>query len=120
MCNPPFYSSIEDMESSASLKDSVAHSVCSGSHGEMITEGGEVGFVKQLLNDSLLFQTNVSWYSSLHGKLYSVRIIVESFKNLNIDNYTVTEFIQGNTKRWAVAWSFLPLRLPDVSYLLII
>ncbi|KAG8216218.1 hypothetical protein J3R82DRAFT_8256 [Butyriboletus roseoflavus] len=30
-----------------------------------------------------------------------------------VDNYAITEFIQGQTRRWAIAWSFGTLRLPD-------
>jgi hypothetical protein len=31
-----------------------------------------------------------------------------------VDNYAITEFIQGQTRRWAIGWSFQDARLPDV------
>lgn len=37
-----------------------------------------------------------------------------------IDNYAITELVQGQTKRWAVAWSFKGWRLEDVSQLLVL
>jgi len=32
-----------------------------------------------------------------------------------VENYAVTEFVQGQTRRWAIGWSFGDERLPDVS-----
>ena len=33
---------------------------------------------------------------------------------MKVDNYAITEFVQGQTRRWAIAWSFGTFRLPDV------
>jgi hypothetical protein len=36
-------------------------------------------------------------------------------KPQQVENYGITEFVQGQTRRWAVAWSYGDIRLPDVS-----
>jgi len=47
------------------------------------------------------------------GKLSSVSAVIELLKVLGIDNYGITEFVQGQTRRWAIVWSFGRERLPD-------
>ena len=34
---------------------------------------------------------------------------------IQVENYAITEFVQGQTRRWAIGWSFGDERLPDVS-----
>ena len=36
------------------------------------------------------------------------------FRLEQITNYALTVFVQGQTRRWAIGWSFLDGRLPDV------
>lgn len=52
------------------------------------------------------------------GKLSSVLSVVGVLRKHNITNYAVTEFVQGQTRRWAVGWSFTDSRLPDVRFFL--
>ncbi|KAF7947927.1 hypothetical protein EAE96_008997 [Botrytis aclada] len=107
LCNPPFYNSAEDLVSSASLKQRPPFTACTGSETEMVCEGGEVSFVSRIIVESLQLRNGVQWYTSMLGKFSSLSKVIEQLKNHKIDNYAVTEFIQGSrTRRWAVAWSF--------------
>lgn len=114
MCNPPFYTSDEDMVNSAEKKARPPNSVCTGAPVEMVCEGGEVTFTTRLLEDSLHFRERVQWYTTMFGKLTSLQEFVGKLREKGIDNYAVTEFVQGNkTKRWAVGWSFGSMRPSD-------
>ena len=35
--------------------------------------------------------------------------------NQQVDNYVVSELVQGQTKRWVIGWSYGDIRLPDAS-----
>ncbi|KAF5366840.1 hypothetical protein D9758_006506 [Tetrapyrgos nigripes] len=113
MCNPPFYSSIEDIEQSAKGKMTGPNAVCTGAEVEMITPGGESEFVMRMMEESRRVGTRCRWFTSMLGKLSSIEQVVDLLKVLKIHNYAITEFVQGQTRRWAVAWSFIDVRLPD-------
>ncbi|KIY52254.1 S-adenosyl-L-methionine dependent methyltransferase, partial [Fistulina hepatica ATCC 64428] len=131
MCNPPFYSSREEMATSARVKESrpnaacfffrsaftsetdVAMQVCTGAEVEMITPGGEAVFVNRMIEESRALRTRCQWYTSMLGKMASLFAVCEALRAHSIDNYAITEFVQGQTRRWAVAWSFGDARLPD-------
>ncbi|KAG0128003.1 hypothetical protein HOY82DRAFT_45870 [Tuber indicum] len=109
MCNPPFYASIDDMLDSARQKDLPPSSACTGTTTEMVCPGGETSFVALMLNRSLQFRSipgfKNTWYTSMLGKRSSVESLVPEIK-LHTQNYAITEFKQGSTRRWGVAWSF--------------
>lgn len=111
MTNPPFYESEEELWTLAKKKSRPPYSACTGAPVEMVCEGGEVAFVGRILMESLQLRDRVQWYTSMLGKVSSLEVLVERLRKEGIDNYAVTEFIQGNkTRRWAIAWSFAPMR----------
>lgn len=107
MCNPPFYESREEMIRSAEVKKKPPFTACTGADFEMIIEGGEVAFISQLIDESLKLKSRVQWYTSMTGKLSSLITLRDKLVSLGINNFALTDFVQGNkTKRWAIAWSF--------------
>ncbi|KAE8145564.1 DUF890 domain protein [Aspergillus avenaceus] len=111
MCNPPFYTSREEMVSSAEAKERPPFSACTGAEVEMVTDGGEIAFVSRMIEESLQLREKVLWYTSMLGKLSSVSVLIEKLIKHGNHNYAVTEFVQGSkTRRWAIAWSWGDLR----------
>ncbi|KAI9868780.1 MAG: hypothetical protein M1813_004631 [Trichoglossum hirsutum] len=73
----------------------------------MVTPGGEVAFVKHMIKESLALRERVEWYTTMVGKLSSVSTIVGMLREVGVQNWAVTEFVQGTkTRRWAVGWSW--------------
>jgi 23S rRNA (adenine1618-N6)-methyltransferase len=115
MCNPPFYESKTEMLISATSKQRPPFTACTGSESEMVTPGGEVAFVSRMIDESLTLQDRVQWYTSMLGKFSSVPILVQKLRSEKVENYAVTEFVQGSkTRRWGIAWSLSDLR-PSIN-----
>ncbi|TFK66978.1 hypothetical protein BDN72DRAFT_799475 [Pluteus cervinus] len=113
MCNPPFYSSVQEIEESGRNKSSPPNAICTGSETEMITPGGELKFISRMIQESIHLQSRCSYFTSMVGKLSTVPELVRILKGYGISNWGVTEFVQGQTRRWGVVWSFTDVRLPD-------
>lgn len=115
MTNPPFYKSEEDMLESAVKKTRSPFTACTGAKVEMVTDGGEIGFVDRIFQESLVLRERVQWYTAMFGFLSSLVSFTQKLREHDIDNFAVTEFVQGNkTRRWAVAWSFKAMRPAEV------
>ncbi|KAI0150678.1 hypothetical protein GGR57DRAFT_180274 [Xylariaceae sp. FL1272] len=111
MVNPPFYSSENELASLAAQKSKPPNTACTGAPNEMVCDGGEVGFIQRILQESLLTRRRVQWYTAMVGKQSSLEVLVDRLKEHKIHNYAITTFIQGTkTRRWAIAWSFVNRR----------
>ncbi|OAA35255.1 hypothetical protein BBO_08857 [Beauveria brongniartii RCEF 3172] len=114
MTNPPFYRSAAEMNERAAEKALPPLTACTGAPIEMVTDGGEVAFVGRILDESLALSGRIQWYTAMLGFLSSVAALVQRLRDHGVDNYAMTEFVQGRkTKRWAVAWSFRAMRPPQ-------
>ncbi|KAI2619138.1 hypothetical protein GGR54DRAFT_129033 [Hypoxylon sp. NC1633] len=107
MVNPPFYASKAELEDLTEQKDRPPNSTCTGAPVEMVCAGGEIGFVRRIVHESLVLKKRVQWYTSMLGKQSSLKVLIGILKGHDVSNYAVTAFVQGNkTRRWAVGWSF--------------
>ncbi|KAL8298016.1 hypothetical protein RB597_007026 [Gaeumannomyces tritici] len=118
MTNPPFYESPDELRHLAGNKARPPPSACTGAPVEMVCDGGEVGFVGRMLDESLALRGRARWYTAMLGKLSSLEVLVGRLRGgagvaaaAAGGNYAVAEFVQGaRTRRWAVAWTFGPMR----------
>ena len=122
MCNPPFFQheavQMESEFESNNNDDSNDHSaekrVKSPANMSCLTEavvaGGEVAFVSGLIHDSFALKGKIHIFSIMLGRkssLISLKKELRRFQEENEDlSFTSTEFCQGKTMRWGIAWSF--------------
>nr|XP_058902710.1 RNA N6-adenosine-methyltransferase METTL16 isoform X3 [Kogia breviceps] len=117
MCNPPFFANQLEAKgvNSRNPRRPPPSSVNTGGITEIMAEGGELEFVKRIIHDSLQLQKRLRWYSCMLGKKCSLAPLKEELRIQGeespqlcreVPKVTYTEFCQGRTMRWALAWSF--------------
>ncbi|KAF2744421.1 siroheme synthase [Sporormia fimetaria CBS 119925] len=89
ICNPPFFN--DEAEMAASLegknKTSKPSAICTGAPVEMVCEGGDLGFAKRILEQSLLLRERVTcrWISTCDGKTAPKAASGSSLKTYGIE-----------------------------------
>ncbi|KAI3354323.1 hypothetical protein L3Q82_018840, partial [Scortum barcoo] len=122
MCNPPFFANQLEAKgvNSRNSRRPPPSSVNTGGVTEIMAEGGELEFVKRIIHDSLQLKKRLRWYSCMLGKKCSLAPLKEELRKQGVSTnngkrillrpevpkVTHTEFCQGRTMRWALAWSF--------------
>ncbi|MBN3308322.1 MET16 methyltransferase, partial [Amia calva] len=108
MCNPPFFANQLEAKgvNSRNARRPPPSSVNTGGVTEIMAEGGELEFVKRIIHDSLQLKKRLRWYSCMLGKKCSLTPLKEELRKQGVPKVTHTEFCQGRTMRWALAWSF--------------
>lgn len=120
MCNPPFFKDeleSDDDTAEQSKKRKPANNAKTGINCELTTTGGEVEFVRKIIQTSSQLKEKINIFTTMLGHKTSVQPILQELKSQGITNYCNGEFCQGWTKRWGVAWTFrndLPLRIVPV------
>ncbi|KAM3821543.1 RNA N(6)-adenosine-methyltransferase METTL16 isoform 1-T2 [Vipera latastei] len=116
MCNPPFFANQLEAKgvNSRNPRRPPPSSVNTGGITEIMAEGGELEFVKRIIHDSLQLKKRLRWYSCMLGKKCSLAPLKEELRIHGVPKVTHTEFCQGRTMRWALAWSFYEnVRVPS-------
>ncbi|KAH8410888.1 hypothetical protein KR222_006767 [Zaprionus bogoriensis] len=115
LCNPPFFDSNALNPFGGNTRNPerrpAPHNVRTGSAEELTCAGGEVQFVQRIIEESAVYQQRVLIFSSMLGVKANVPRITEYLQQRGISNVCTTEFHQGHTTRWAVAWTFQQLAL---------
>jgi len=138
MTNPPFYSTIEEIKApragdkrcrtDMSTNEGVySNSIDMDEENDNVNEGGDVGFVTAIMNDSQYFRQHVTWYTSLIAKRSSLDTLLSKLQTLdgvwgNRGQIRTVEFHQANLDtnesdrskkknssnrvRWGIGWTY--------------
>ena len=116
MCNPPFHESEEDAilgnrRKSNNLRKKKVDKTnlnFSGNASELWCEGGEITFIKKMINESVQFSSQVLWFTSLVSKKDNLHQLTTLLKNLKVPEFKIIDMTQGQKISRILAWTFVP------------
>ncbi|WP_281240257.1 23S rRNA (adenine(1618)-N(6))-methyltransferase RlmF [Flavobacterium praedii] len=116
ICNPPFHSSSEEATKSSIRKvnnltpntPKTAKPVLNfgGQNAELWCEGGELGFIKQMIYESAKYPMQCLWFTTLVSKQSNLNTIYKTLNNVAAIHKTI-EMAQGQKTSRIVAWTFM-------------
>lgn len=117
MCNPPFHASAEEANKSTVRKVSNLNPKekrntnpvlnFGGQNAELWCNGGEIGFITQMIYESAKYASQCLWFTTLVSKKENLSSIYKTLKKVNAVSVKTIEMSQGQKTSRIVAWSFL-------------
>ncbi len=120
MCNPPFHASLEDAKAGSQRKlNNLAKKAnqpltksknpklnFGGQATELYCDGGEIKFIKRMIEESVEFKNHCRWFTTLVSKASHLPSIYNALKNIKVREIRTVEMAQGQKHSRFVAWSF--------------
>lgn len=134
MCNPPFFETMEEagLNPKTSCGGTPMEMVCPGGEKAFISTIIEDSVV---LKESFRFYSHLClsffmlplinvfgyevfvciishlfhrWFTSMVGRKANLKFLISKLRDVGVTVVKTTEFVQGQTCRWGLAWSFVP------------
>ncbi len=115
ICNPPFHKSAEEA-SKGSLrkvnnlndkKTTTAVLNFGGQNSELWCEGGELGFITQMIYESARYPMQCLWFTTLVSKHSHLKSLYKTLNKVNAAQIRTIDMTQGQKTSRILAWSFL-------------
>ncbi len=126
LCNPPFHKSLADATAGTNrkvknlAKSNQTNNVKAnkktqeksptlnfgGQKAELWCDGGELAFIRRMINESKQYAQQVLWFTCLVSKKDNLSAIKLSLKKANVSEVKVTNMAQGQKISRFVAWRF--------------
>lgn len=115
ICNPPFHSSqaeatkstirkINNLENTKTTKPVLNFG---GQNAELWCEGGELGFITQMIYESAKYPMQCLWFTTLVSKKDNLSSIYKTLNKVNAVTVKTIDMAQGQKTSRIVAWTFL-------------
>lgn len=115
ICNPPFHGSAQEATKSTIRKVNnlqntrTAKPVLNfgGQSAELWCDGGEIGFITQMIYESVKYAKQVLWFTTLVSKKDNLGSIYKTLSKVNAVEVKTIDMAQGQKTSRIVAWTFM-------------
>jgi len=115
ICNPPFHASqaeatkstirkINNLEDKKTTKPVLNFG---GQNAELWCDGGEIGFITQMIYESAKYPMQCLWFTTLVSKKENLSSIYKTLNKVNAVTVKTIDMAQGQKTSRIVAWTFL-------------
>lgn len=116
MCNPPFHDSEEsalkgNLRKTKNLKNSKVQKPnlnFSGQQAELWCEGGEIAFISKMIEESVLYSSQILWFTTLVSKKENLFKLNSLLKKVAALEVQIIDMEQGQKISRILAWTFVP------------
>ncbi|MCE3076027.1 23S rRNA (adenine(1618)-N(6))-methyltransferase RlmF [Chryseobacterium gwangjuense] len=116
MCNPPFHDSEEsalkgNLRKTKNLNRSKVQKPqlnFGGQQSELWCEGGEIAFISKMIEESVLYSSQVLWFTCLVSKKDNLYKLTSLLKKLKAIEFKTIDMAQGQKVSRILVWTFIP------------
>ncbi len=115
ICNPPFHNSKEEATKASIRKINNLENTRTknpvlnfgGQNAELWCEGGEIGFVTQMIYESAKYPMQCLWFTTLVSKKENLSSLYKTLNKVSAVDIKTIDMAQGQKSSRIVAWTFL-------------
>lgn len=115
ICNPPFHASQEEATKASVRKINNLENTRTtkpvlnfgGQNAELWCNGGEIGFITQMIYESVKYPMHCFWFTTLVSKKDNLKSIYKTLNKVGAVTIKTIEMAQGQKTSRIVAWTFL-------------
>ncbi|QNK62410.1 23S rRNA (adenine(1618)-N(6))-methyltransferase RlmF [Pedobacter sp. PAMC26386] len=115
LCNPPFHASAEEAQQGSQRKvrnlgKQKGREVVlnfGGQNSELWCKGGEVEFIRRMIEESAQIAKQCSWFTTLVSKSAHLSTVYYALDKVGVKGVKTVEMAQGQKQSRFVAWTFL-------------
>lgn len=115
ICNPPFHASAEEANKATTRKVNNLQQIKTknpilnfgGQNAELWCDGGEIGFITQMIYESAKYPMQILWFTTLVSKKENLPAIYKILNKVGAATIKTIDMAQGQKTSRIVAWTFL-------------